>query len=136
MTAPNTVLTGTGLINDAVFTYDRRLSAVRRYVEANLSLYVSAEIAAETLGLTRNYFSTFFRRTTGVTFGRWVTSLRVERARRLIETTNKPILKIGFAVGFRDNRTFQRAFKRFTGLTPSQYGSSVRRAWPQAASNA
>lgn len=136
MSESNTSDIESGLINNVVFANDPRLGAVRKYVEANLSLYVSPEVAAELLGLTRNYFSTFFRKATGVTFGKWVTSLRVERARRLIETTGMPLQKIGFAVGFRDHRTFQRAFKRFTGQTPSRHAAGARRRLPRVASGA
>lgn len=36
------------------------------------------------------------------------------------------VARVAFAVGFRDVRTFERAFKRCVGLTPSAYRASVR----------
>lgn len=46
--------------------------------------------------------------------------VRSERARDLLRERDLPISRIGTSVGFRDAREFRRAFKRWTGITPSQ----------------
>jgi AraC-like DNA-binding protein len=55
--------------------------------------------------------------------------LRVERARMLFRTTDRPIERVAAEVGFRDERYFRRIFKRRVGLTPGQF----QRLRPQAA---
>ena len=48
-------------------------------------------------------------------------NLRVEEAKRLLESEEMPVDDISFAVGYEDASFFRRLFKRLTGLTPSQY---------------
>src|SRR3546814_1749961 len=45
--------------------------------------------------------------------------VRSERARELLRGSDLPIAQVGASVGFRDAREFRRAFKRWTGTTPS-----------------
>jgi AraC-like DNA-binding protein len=54
--------------------------------------------------------------------------LRVERARMLFRSTDRPIERVAAEVGFRDERYFRRVFKRRVGLTPGQF----QRLRPQA----
>jgi len=45
---------------------------------------------------------------------------------RLMKAHNHTITEIGLDSGFRDLRTFERVFKRHTGLTPREYKKAVR----------
>jgi AraC-like DNA-binding protein len=58
--------------------------------------------------------------------------LRVERARMLFRSTDRPIERVSAEVGFRDERYFRRIFKRRVGITPGQF----QRLRPQAARSA
>ena len=51
----------------------------------------------------------------------YVQRIRVERAKRLLETSDEPIEEISWAVGYEDPASFRRLFKRLTGLTPGAY---------------
>jgi transcriptional regulator GlxA family with amidase domain len=57
----------------------------------------------------------------------YLQSLRIEQARKLLETTNTPLEKIVNAVGYEDMSSFTRLFKKMTGLSPSQYRSKFKR---------
>src|SRR5207247_8518133 len=48
----------------------------------------------------------------------WLRLLRVSRAKELMQAEEAPIPRLAFASGFRDVRTFERAFKRFVGVPP------------------
>ena len=48
-------------------------------------------------------------------------NLRMEAAKRLLETTRMPVEEISTEVGYEDASFFRRLFKRSTGLTPGQY---------------
>ena len=50
-----------------------------------------------------------------------VTYMRMQRARQLLETTQDKLDVIAACVGFTDGMTFSRAFKRWIGVTPSDY---------------
>ncbi len=107
-------------------TYYRRLAAVVRYVEAHGSEPVSLRDAARVAGLEPKYFSAFFRSKVGTRFSEWIRAVRVERAVRLMRASDTSITRLAFEVGFGEVRTFQRAFKRLVGATPSAYRASVR----------
>ena len=104
--------------NAAAFDYYRRLGKVKLFVESNLARPIAVEQAADIAGLSPGYFSTFFRQKTGVRFTTWVTHLRVEEAKRRLASNNESITHLAYAAGYRDLRTFERAFKRCTDETP------------------
>ena len=76
---------------------------------------------AERSGLTRRTFARRFQAATGQRPIDHVQALRVEGARRLLETGGAAVDDVGFAVGYEDPTFFRRLFKRTTGLTPAAY---------------
>ena len=90
---------------------------------------VSAMI--ERSGLTSRTFARRFRAATGRRPIDHVHAVRVEEARRLLETGDGPVDDVGFEVGYEDPTFFRRLFRRTTGLTPAAYR---RRYAPIAAS--
>ena len=62
-----------------------------------------------------------FRAATGTTLIEHLQNLRIEEAKRQLESSHSPVDDIGVAVGYEDMSFFRRLFKRNTGLTPSQY---------------
>ncbi len=62
-----------------------------------------------------------FKTATGTTLIEYLQNLRIEEAKRLLETTDLPTDDISAAAGYEDASFFRRLFKRSTGLTPAQY---------------
>jgi transcriptional regulator GlxA family with amidase domain len=62
-----------------------------------------------------------FKSATGAALTDYVQNLRIEDAKRLLETSNRPVDEIGADVGYSDASFFRRLFKRLTGLGPRQY---------------
>jgi transcriptional regulator GlxA family with amidase domain len=62
-----------------------------------------------------------FKAATGSTLIEYLQNLRIEEAKRLLETGKLPVDEISVAVSYEDPSFFRRLFKRCTGLTPSQY---------------
>ena len=62
-----------------------------------------------------------FKIATGSSLMEHLQNLRVEEAKRLLESSEFPVDEISFMVGYEDASFFRRLFKRRTGLTPSQY---------------
>ncbi|RYX85197.1 AraC family transcriptional regulator [bacterium] len=83
------------------------------------------EVAAR-LGLSRRAFTSLFRRATGDSFVACVKKLRVEHARRLLETSDRTVLAIAFECGFEDVSGFHRAFKAVTGTSPDAWRKRTR----------
>jgi len=62
-----------------------------------------------------------FKIATGSSLMEYLQNLRVEEAKRLLESRELPVDEISVVVGYEDPSFFRRLFKRRTGLTPSQY---------------
>lgn len=62
-----------------------------------------------------------FKAATGCTLIEYLQRLRIEQAKRLLETAELPVDDISIEVGYEDASFFRRLFKRLSGLTPSQY---------------
>lgn len=71
--------------------------------------------------LASTTFSRRFRRATGYAPMEYVHAVRVEKAKSMLETTDRSIEHIGGKVGYEDTASFRRLFKRQTGLTPRDY---------------
>lgn len=108
------------------FRDNPRLARVRRYCEENPTARISLVDAARVANLEASYFSSFFHERTGVCFHSWLNYTRVLRAMHSLADTDLSITNVSRKVGFRDLRTFQRAFKRFAGVTPTDYRKQAR----------
>jgi transcriptional regulator GlxA family with amidase domain len=73
-------------------------------------------------------FARAFREETGTTPAAHVEALRIEAARRLLETTDLTVAGVASAVGIRHPETLHRAFQRRVGTTPQQYREHFARA--------
>jgi len=108
-----------------VFDYYPFLRRLDRFVRDHLDEPLPLSCAARVVGLERKYFSALFREKTGICYTEWLRNVRVHRAMRLMRHADYRITEVGLVVGFQDLRTFERSFKRCTGLSPSEY----RKAW-------
>jgi transcriptional regulator GlxA family with amidase domain len=73
-------------------------------------------------------FARRFRRATGYTPMEYVHAVRVEEAKQILESTDRPVEHVGRKVGYEDTASFRRLFKRQTGLTPRDYRRLFGRA--------
>jgi transcriptional regulator GlxA family with amidase domain len=62
-----------------------------------------------------------FKAATGSSLIEYLQNLRIEEAKRLLESSELPIEEICAETGYHDTSFFRRVFKRLTGLTPSHY---------------
>lgn len=76
------------------------------------------------LGYESHYLSRIFNESIGMSFRDFLNSYRVEQAKLLLRNTDFSIEEIAESVGFQVRRSFDRAFKNITGLTPLQYRNS------------
>ena len=113
-------------VNTDAFFYYPRLQALATYVRAHLTEHWTLEKAAKRIGLEKKYFSAFFRSKVGTSWTEWVRLMRVLHATEEIRLREESITRIARGAGFRDLRTFERAFKRYVGVPPKVYQKTVR----------
>ncbi|MBD9528802.1 helix-turn-helix domain-containing protein [Paracoccus sp. PAR01] len=87
---------------------------------------VSIADIAEALNLSRHGFFRAFRDSTGVTPYQWLLNQRIERARRLLATTDLSLVEVALTCGFSDQSHFTRVFGRIEGMSPGRWRDRVR----------
>jgi AraC-like DNA-binding protein len=78
-------------------------------------------VVAARHSLNERYLNQIFKSVTGMTLGKYITSTRIEAAKRLLETTSMPITEIAIITGFYDGAHFSKAFKASETMRPQDY---------------
>ena len=80
------------------------------------------------VGLPERSIKRRFKSATGETLIDRVQNLRIEEAKRMLETGDLPLEQIAFNVGYENPGFFRALFKRRTGMTPSRYSKMFKSA--------
>jgi AraC family transcriptional regulator len=94
---------------------------VMEFIEAHLAEEISLAVLAELADLSLFHFARAFTQSFGVPPHRYHMARRMDRARSLLQDPARSVTQIGIQVGFRETSSFTKAFRRFTGLTPTEY---------------
>jgi transcriptional regulator GlxA family with amidase domain len=97
------------------------LREVQAWVTDHLDADLSVERLARLAAMSPRHFARAFAAETSVTPARYVEDLRVEAARRLLESTSRPVEDIATTCGFGTAETMRRAFLRSVRVPPSEY---------------
>jgi len=97
------------------------LERAMRHLEERLDATVRVAELAAIVGLSPSHLTTQFRRATGGGVTEYHSSLKLARARQLLDTTTQPIADVAHAVGYDDPLYFSRRFRAAHGMSPSTY---------------
>lgn len=106
------------------------LAELQRWLPDHLAEDLSVPTLARRAKMSVRTFARTFRRETGTTPGAFVAALRVEAARRLLETSALTIQAVATAAGLGHAETLHRAFQRQVGTTPDRYRQHFARSSP------
>lgn len=95
------------------------------YVGENYTHEIYLRDLADRFYLNEAYCSVLFKKNTGKNFSDYINGLRIDRAKELLDRTTKSVEEIGKAVGFQDYYYFNKVFKKYTDLTPTQYRKQI-----------
>jgi len=112
-------------VNVTAFQYYQSLNRVRDHFEKSYSQRVSLIDAANIAGMEAKHFGKFFQQKVGIGFKEWTNRVRVAIAVKMIAKEHQSLTDVAFAIGFQDFRTFERAFKKRTGLTPREFRKTI-----------
>ena len=115
---------GTATHNVSCKDTEKSMSVVetaKEYIQNNYSKDISLDDVSRTVNISPYYFSKIFKEETGEGFVEYLTGIRIEKAKELLNTTEYSIKEICSMVGYADPNYFSRSFKKNVGVTPTEY---------------
>ncbi|SMO52891.1 response regulator [Melghirimyces algeriensis] len=100
---------------------ERAKAYIHQHYQDNLTL---ASVAAE-VNLNPYYFSKLFKEECNTTFIDYLTRVRIDQAKQLIQSGDWSLKEVCYQVGYQDPNYFSRVFKKMTGVPPSQYRKRI-----------
>lgn len=101
-------------------------SKILDYIDNNYSNpNLSLTLVAEYLGIHKVYLSTYFNEKIGCSFVEYVNRKRVEKSLYYLDKDNLIIAEIAKLSGFNSEATYRREFKKYNGMSPSEYKTKL-----------
>lgn len=99
---------------------------ILNYVKYNYyNSSMSLKELSEKFNIPSSSLSRMFKEVAGVNFLEYVNKKRIEKAKDYLKDTNRHIKSISNIVGYDSDKTFRRIFKKYEGITPVEYRSSI-----------
>lgn len=98
---------------------------VQEYINRNFHQEISLADISDKFFINPYYFSQLFKKKTGETYQNYLTKVRIERAKKLLEETDLKIYEICEMVGYIDVNHFNRIFEKREGVKPSHYRKNI-----------
>jgi AraC-like DNA-binding protein len=94
---------------------------ITNYIEEHYATEISREGIGQLFKLAPNYISFLFKQQTGSSFIEYLNKLRLNKACFLLKSYNQTLDEVALAVGFSSAAYFCRLFKKYNGITPTEY---------------
>jgi AraC family transcriptional regulator len=99
----------------------RQQKRVVEFIQEHLAEDISLAALAELVDLSLYHFARAFKQSFGLPPHRYHMARRMDRARSLLQRSTLPVTQIAMQIGFRETSSFTRAYRKFAGVTPSEY---------------
>ena len=100
---------------------DDSIREVQSYIETNFQKKITVEQLAEMCAMGRRTFERRFKKATSNTVVEYLQRVKIEAAKRSLETNRKNVSEVMYDVGYSDTKAFRTTFKKITGLSPLEY---------------
>lgn len=101
--------------------YSRQVRDMIRYIRKNYDQEISLETLGDKFQMNGVYLGQIFKREVGVTFLKYLTNMRVNEAKRLLDEGGMNIAEVAERVGYKTSQYFSQIFLKVTGVKPQEY---------------
>ncbi|MGK0290653.1 MAG: transcriptional regulator GlxA family with amidase domain [bacterium] len=108
---------------------DQEILLVQKWMDEHLADQFTLEQLAPQFGMSSRTFKRRFKAATGNPALLYLQTLRVESAKKLLESTQLSVEDITTQVGYEDSSSFMKLFKKMTGISPNAYRKKFKNAW-------
>ena len=102
------------------------IKQMKKYIIDHSHEDISLEFLSERFDLSTIYISKMFKEKLGMNYIDFLTECRIDKAKALIQTSEKSIKEIALEVGYRDPNYFSKVFKKLTEVSPMTYRKKRR----------
>src|SRR5690606_4836880 len=106
---------------------DVSVKKAQEIIEKNFQEKLNIDVLAEQLALSRRSLERRFKKATSNTISEYIQRVKVEAAKKELETGFKNINEIMYDVGYNDIKSFRGTFKKITGISPAKYKNKFQR---------
>ena len=97
-------------------------NAQKQYLKEGITL----SMVARKIGVSPRLLSEYLNNVKGMNFNTWINSMRIDEVKEIIkESPDIAMVEIAQRAGFTDSSAMTKVFKRFVGMTPTQYRSEI-----------
>ncbi|HYK56772.1 MAG TPA: helix-turn-helix domain-containing protein [Flavisolibacter sp.] len=100
---------------------DEMVIKAQAYIESKLDEKISVEDLSSKFAVGRRNFDRRFIKATGNTPVEYAQRVKIESAKKALETTRKTINEVMYEVGYSDVKAFREVFRKITGMSPLEY---------------
>lgn len=102
------------------------VEAALEYINQNYTQKISLEIISKRFYINPYYFSQLFKNVTNNNFSNYIVQKRMEKAKELLRSSNLKVYQVAELVGYIDEKSFSRMFKKHVGVSPAKYASEEK----------
>lgn len=106
---------------------DESIKVAQEFIENNYESKLNVTGIAERAHLNARSFLRRFKKATSNTPLEYIQRVRVEAAKKKLESTTKTILEIMYSIGYNDEKAFRNTFRKYSGLSPKEYQRKYNR---------
>jgi YesN/AraC family two-component response regulator len=94
---------------------------VKTYIEDHFDQNLSLKSLSDHFHLNASYLSQLFRQRCGKCLTEYIESVRMEKSKNWLETTDMTVAETALRTGYTDANYFSKVFKKNTGISPTDY---------------
>jgi transcriptional regulator GlxA family with amidase domain len=100
---------------------DDEIIKAQDFIEDNYHDKITVDQLADMCAIGRRNFERRFKKATNNTVVEYIQRVKIEAAKRSLETSRKNVMEVMFDVGYTDTKAFRDVFRKITGITPIEY---------------
>ncbi|MCX2681564.1 helix-turn-helix domain-containing protein [Galbibacter sp. EGI 63066] len=100
---------------------DAEVLEAQQYIEANFQEKITVDELCESSNVSRRTFERRFKKATANTILEYIRRVKIEAAKKDLESGRKTVNEVMYDVGYNDTKAFRETFKKVTGMTPVGY---------------
>jgi len=100
---------------------DKQILQVQEYIESHYQDKLAVESLSDQFGIGRRTFERRFKKATHNTITEYIQRVKMEAAKKQLESGRKTVNEIMYDVGYQDTKAFREVFRRVTGMSPVDY---------------